>query len=246
MKNKLNIIASIEARMTSSRLPGKVLMTANGKPLLQIMIERVSKSRLINKLVVATTTNKDDDPIVELCNKLNIKSYRGSEPDVLNRVVKAHEMMKSDIIVELTGDCPLIDSDVIDKTITIFIDGQPDLDYSSSVQYPNRIIPDGMDVEVFKYKDLVEIEKKVLDKNSREHVSPYFFESGLYKTEFLKLPEKWVRSYFLRITLDTLEDYNLIKLVHETLSRKNQDYTLEDILNFFDNNKHLMMINKND
>ena len=198
--NDLTIVASIEVRMTSSRLPGKVLMDASGKSMLQIMIERVKRSQMIHDLVIATTTNTDDDPIIELCKKLDIKYFRGSEPDVLKRVLDAHGMMGSDIIVELTGDCPLMDPEVIDKTIKLFLDGQPSLDCAVSVQVPKRLIPDGMDVEVFRYRDLAEIEQQISDPYVREHVSPYFYQSGKYKWKSLELHEAWIRPYFLRIT----------------------------------------------
>jgi spore coat polysaccharide biosynthesis protein SpsF len=240
MNNYFRIVASIEARMTSSRLPGKVLMEASGKPMLEIMIERVKRSQMIHDLVIATTTNSDDDPIIELCNKMKVKYHRGSEPDVLKRVLDAHRMMGSDIIVELTGDCPLMDPKVIDKTIKLFLEGQPILDCAVSVQVPKRLIPDGMDVEVFRFRDLEEIEKKISDPYVREHVSPYFYQSGKYKFESLKLPEAWIRPYFLRITLDTIDDYKLIKTAHESLSAKNIDYNLEDILLFFDKHSELI------
>ena len=113
-KKNLKIVASIEARMTSSRLPGKVLMLADGKPLLQHMIERIQKSKLVDEIVVATTVNASDMPIVHLCEQLGIKAFRGSEDDVLQRVLDAQASVNSDVIVELTGDCPLIDPEVID------------------------------------------------------------------------------------------------------------------------------------
>ena len=124
MKEK-HIVASIEARMTSSRLPGKVLMDSiDGISMLEFMISRVKKSKLINKIIVATTINLSDQPIVDLCKKLKISYFRGSEEDVLSRVLNAHKKFKSDIIVELTGDCPLIDPIIIDKIILTYLNNQ--------------------------------------------------------------------------------------------------------------------------
>ena len=123
--NKRKIIASIEARMTSSRLPGKVLMPAFGEiSMLEFMIKRVQQSKLIDDIVIATTVNKADNPIVELCQNLNINFFRGSEEDVLLRVLNSHIKLKTDIIVELTGDCPLIDPVIIYQVMKVFLSGE--------------------------------------------------------------------------------------------------------------------------
>ena len=111
------IVASIEARMTSSRLPGKVLMEINGKPVLEILIDRLKRSKYINEIVIATSSNDADDRIEELGKELNVAVFRGSEDDVLGRVVGAVETLKGDIIVEITGDCPLMDPEVMDSVI---------------------------------------------------------------------------------------------------------------------------------
>ena len=121
-KNKTKIIASIEARMTSTRLPGKVLMPAfNDITMLEFMIKRVQLSHLIDDIVIATSTKTTDDPIIDLCEKLKINYFRGSEEDVLKRVLESHNKMNSDIIVELTGDCPLIDPKVIDEIVNHYL-----------------------------------------------------------------------------------------------------------------------------
>src|SRR5580700_7623664 len=109
------VVASIEARMTSTRLPGKVLMPCLGRPMLELMVERVKRSRYIDTIVVATTVNATDDPIVLLARQLGIQFYRGSEFDVVGRVTAAMQAAKADIIVQLTADCPLIDPDIIDQ-----------------------------------------------------------------------------------------------------------------------------------
>ena len=108
---------SIEARMTSTRLPGKTMRLINGKPALEIMVERVKKAKLANKIIIATTTNFEDDVIVDWCKKNNINYFRGSENNVYDRVLKAHQKFKTDIIVELTGDCILITGELIDYAI---------------------------------------------------------------------------------------------------------------------------------
>ena len=125
---KLKIVASIEARMSSTRLPGKVLMkTINGDSMLEFMLKRLKKSKYIHEIIIATTINKADDPIVDLCEGLKIKYYRGSESDVLIRVLNAHVLTESNVIVELTGDCPLIDVNLVDNIILKYLNN--DFDY---------------------------------------------------------------------------------------------------------------------
>lgn len=234
--------------MSSSRLPGKVLMEINGKPVLQILADRLSKSKYINETVVATTINPSDDKIEELCRKINLKCFRGSEEDVLGRVVGAAESAGADVIVEITGDCPLIDPEVVDYVAGEFLENYPELDFVTNIGYienQKREIPIGMDVRVFSYKELKHISLVTDDSEDREHVSLYFFRAGKdkYKLRNLEIPDKWKRGYNVRLTLDTKEDFEVIKLIYEELSNLNPDFSLEDILNFTDKNMHVTEIN---
>lgn len=231
MKKKINI--SIEARMTSSRLPGKVLKKVLGKPILELMIERVKRSFYYDELIIATTTNKDDDPIIELCNNLNVKYYRGSEPDVLKRVYSAHKEFGSDIVVELTGDCPIIDPKLIDLSILNYLHN--DYDYVSTSQ--EKTYPVGQDIQVFSFELLEFLNNNALTQSDREHVTPHIYNNPdtfkifnvpAKKSQFH--PEVWV-------TLDTQEDFNLIKKIFEELYPKNNTFDLDDILNFYFQNK---------
>ena len=126
-EHKEKIVATIEARMTSTRLPGKVLLPLAGKPALERLVERLKRSLYIDEIVVATTTNQTDEPIVELCESLGVKYFRGSELDVLKRVLGAAESVRADIIVEITGDCPLMDWRIVDRGIEEF--------YSQNILY---------------------------------------------------------------------------------------------------------------
>src|SRR2546422_5760271 len=119
------IVATIEARMTSKRLPGKVLKPAVGRPMLELMVERARRSRYLDEVVVATTTNDTDEPVVEMCKRGGIACFRGSEDDVLQRVVDAGRAHQADVSVLLTGDCPLIDPVVIDKVVCAFVEARP-------------------------------------------------------------------------------------------------------------------------
>ena len=234
--------------MGSSRLPGKVLMELDGKPALQILTERLSCSKYIDEIIIATTVNPGDDKIAEFGKENNIPVFRGSEEDVLGRVVGAVESVNGDIIVEITGDCPLMDPEVIDNVLDAYFDNYPDYDYVTNIGYVKghvREIPLGMDVRVFTYKDLKFISEITDDPEDREHVSLYFFRTGKdkYKLYNVSIPDKWKRDYNPRLCLDTKEDFEVLKIVYESLSKVKKDFNLEDILNFTDRNKEVVRIN---
>lgn len=234
--------------MSSSRLPGKVLLEIGGKPVLQILTERLSRSEYTDEIIIATTVNKADDKIEELCSKLGIFVYRGSEDDVLDRVVNAAEAAGGDVIIEITGDCPLMDPEVVDYAACEFLENYPEYDYVTNIGYVNnekREIPVGMDVRIFKFDELKKIRSITEDPEDREHVSLYFFRGGknIYKLKNLKTPAKWKRSYNPRLTLDTKEDFEVIKSIYENLSEVNPEFNLEEILNFLDQNRDIADLN---
>jgi len=234
--------------MTSSRLPGKVLKKISGKPVLQILIERLSKSEYIDEIIIAATDRPDDDPIGKLGKKLGIFTFRGSEDDVLGRVVGAVESVRGDVIVEITGDCPLIDPAVVDSVIGKYLSEDQKYDYVTNIGYVGdsiREIPIGMDVRVFSFQDLKKISETTSDPEDREHVSLFFFRTGKDKYKLLNIdtPEKWKREYNPRLCLDTKEDFELIKKIYETLSASNENFTLEDILNYLDKNREDLKVN---
>lgn len=234
--------------MNSNRLPGKVLKEINGKPVLQILIERLSKSKYIDEVIIATTDGSSDEKIEELGKRLKIHTFRGSEDDVLGRVVGAVESAGGDIIVEITGDCPLMDAEVVDHVIGEYLNNYPEYDYVTNIGYVEnsvREIPLGMDVRVFSFKDLKHISEITDDIEDREHVSLYFFRTGkgIYKLHNVNIPDKWKRDYNPRLCLDTAEDFEVIKTIYENLGKSNNDFNLEDILNFLDKNKYITEIN---
>lgn len=237
---KKRIVASIEARMTSSRLPGKVLLPAIGKvSMLEFMLNRVKQSILIDDIIVATTVNRTDDPIVELCTNLGIKSFRGSEDDVLSRVLNAHKTLNSDIIVELTGDCPLIDPDVIDQIIKEYLNNE--FDYVSNSHI--RSYPDGFDVQVFSFDVLEEVDRKANEQYDRENVSSYIYRSGNYNLGKI-VANKELFWPDLRVTLDDKGDYLLIKKIIEKLYKeKGYLFKAIDVINLIKDNIHLLELN---
>ena len=239
-KNK-KIVATIEARMTSSRLPGKVLLPLAGKPALERMIERLKRSKYLDKIMVATTINFTDDPIVELAKKLKVGYFRGSEYDVLARVLEAAESVKADIIVELTGDCPLVDPVLVDKGIEEFFDSGADYAANNiSASYPL-----GFDIQVFPVSVLKEVDSLTNDKIDRAHVSYYIYNHP----KRFKL-HNWVASrecYWpdLRVTLDEKEDYELLNTVFNKLLLINENFSVSDVINLCKNEPKLVEINKN-
>ena len=162
-------IAIIQARMTSTRLPGKVLADIAGKPALQHMLARVAKARRVDDIVVATTINASDDPIVALCDRLGVRHFRGDEQDVLGRYHAAASRAGANTVIRLTADCPMIDPQVIDEAIAAFETGSWDY-VSNTVQ---RTYPDGLDVEVFSYDALKQSMAEATHPALREHVTLY-------------------------------------------------------------------------
>lgn len=236
----MKIVCFIEARYRSTRLPGKVLKAILGKPMLARMVERLKRARTLDGIVIATTDQPYDDEIVELAGDLSVGVFRGSEEDVLARVLGAARFYQADVIVETTGDCPLHDPAIIDKVVADFRMGGADF-VSNTLNYST---PRGTDVRVFTTDALNEINQNSSDPADHEHVSLHFWEH----------PEKYrlrnVNTEFppevanLRLTVDTPEDFELVRLVYENLYPTNPDFTLSDILDLFERKPELPLINQ--
>ena len=235
------IIATIEARMASSRLPGKVLLPAAGKPLLQHMIERVQRSLYVQEVVLAMPVGKDNDPIADLAIEIDVPYYRGSEVDVLSRVVKAARSRHGDIIVQLTGDCPLLDPRLIDECVEKYLEMKWDYVANELV----RTYPIGFDVAVMSADLLAStLEEPDLDDVDREHVTTYIVERpekyslcNVNAAPHLDHPE-------LQVTLDTPNDYKVIQHVFNNFYFKNTDFNAEDVIGFLLNSPEIAEINK--
>lgn len=224
----MKIIATVEARMASSRLPGKILLPLCGKPSLERLVERARRSRYLADVVIATTINPADDTVGYWARECGISVFRGSEDDVLLRVLGAARHFNADILVELTGDCPLIDPAIIDQLIELYQSG--DYDYVSNVL--ERTYPRGLDTQVFSTAVLQEVERTTQDPADRENVSLYIYEhperfklGGIQAPAELHAPE-------LRICVDREEDYEVVKAVYEALYFKNQSFTSCDVVKF--------------
>ncbi|MXQ54255.1 cytidylyltransferase domain-containing protein [Shimazuella alba] len=223
----MKIVAIIQARMGSTRLPGKILKEVLGRPLLEYQIERVRKSRFIHQIVIATTNKESEQPIIDLCNRLSVAYHRGSEQDVLLRYWEAAMRYKATVVVRLTSDCPLIDPKIIDASITKYLSKINLYDYVSNTI--ERTFPRGLDVEVMSMKALDQANREARNIVHREHVTPYIY---LHPDKFtlgsVKNPLD-VSSY--RLTVDTKEDFQLIKrLIHYFSDKKIESVTFEDII----------------
>ncbi len=170
-------IAFIQARMGSIRLPNKVMKLVNGKPLIEYLLLRVAKAKLIDKVVVATSINSNNNPLVSFVNSLGFESYRGSEHDVLSRFYEAAKFHNASTLLRITADCPLVDPDLIDSLIEEYFNSGSD--YATNTLPPTY--PDGLDVEVFSFQSLERAYQEAVAPNEREHVTPYIRYSGKFK-----------------------------------------------------------------
>jgi len=241
MNTPPRIGAIIEARMRSTRLPGKVLLEAAGKPFLHHMIERVSRVREIDTIVIATTDDPSCDPIEALGEKIGTAVFRGSEDDVMARVLGAAKTEDIDVIVELTGDCPLIDPLIISDVINAFTSGAAD--YAANIFESGY--PLGMEAQVFPRRVLADAASRTDRPNDHEHVSLYIYQHP----ETYRIQKVGARENLLapeqRLTLDTPEDLKVISSVFEALYPSNPEFGLTDMLSFLANNPAIATHNQN-
>lgn len=210
-------VVIIQARMTSTRLPGKVLADLAGKPALQRMIERVRRAERPDAVVVATTDLPTDDPVASLCASLGVGVFRGSETDVLGRFRQAAEAFDADTVMRLTADCPLIDPGVMDELVDLFRGS--DCDYASNCN--RRTYPDGLDVEVFSIEALREADRMAEHPRLREHVTPYI--RGIFPDlpmgDFRRADLVFAADLaHIRWTVDRPDDLERVREIFETLS----------------------------
>ena len=235
------IIAIIQARMGSSRLPGKVMMNLCGKPVIWHVFSRVSESKLIDRVILATTTNKEDDGVEEFCKRSGIPVFRGDANNVLSRYYMCARQILDEgndieYIVRITADCPVIDPLIIDKVVQLALDEK--LDYASNV-HPISY-PDGLDVEVFTFSALSMAYQNAQLPSEKEHVTPYIIKTTSFKQGNVK---NSLDKSNLRWTLDHKEDYDLITIIYEDLYPHNPHFRMEDILMLFKKQPELAEIN---
>ncbi len=233
------VLAVLQVRVSSSRLPEKVLKPILGRPMLAHQLDRVRRSKKIDTLVVATSTNPEDDAIAELCAREGVACFRGSLDDVLDRFYRAATGHAPEHVVRLTGDCPLTDPGVIDETIAFFQEG--DYDYVSNCQ-PPYTFPDGLDVEVMRFSALSSAWQEAILPSEREHVVPFI----------KRRPERFRLGHYthkpslgyLRWTVDEPEDFEFVTKIYEALQPEGLDFSSADVLRVLAEHPEWLDINR--
>jgi spore coat polysaccharide biosynthesis protein SpsF len=205
-------VAIVQARMGSTRLPGKVLAPLAGEPMLRRVMTRVSRARCVDEALVATTVQPEDDELASLCADWNLPVWRGSEEDVLDRYHGAADLTAADAVVRITADCPFIDPDVIDRVVDAYTKVRPQVDYASNVN-PRRTYPRGLDVEVISRDALERAWREDDDLASREHVTPYIWRQPERFRLYNVLGGCDMSRY--RWTVDVPEDLLLAQVVYD-------------------------------
>lgn len=225
--------------MTSTRLPGKVLAQAEGRPMLDLLVERLRQVPELNEIVIATTTNESDDPVAALAQKLGVGIWRGSEDDVLQRVLDAATNYKADVIVELTGDCPLMDPAIVSRVVGSYREGG--VDYVSNIL--SRTYPIGMDVQVFSRDVLARVAATTANAEDHEHVSLFIYRNPqLFTLRNVAAPPEQHRPE-LRLTLDTPEDLSVIRALFAALHPGGSGFSLDQMLAWLDANPEVASLN---
>jgi spore coat polysaccharide biosynthesis protein SpsF len=222
----MKIVATIEARMTSSRLPGKVLLTASGIPMLQHLVNRLRAVPSLDGIVLATTINETDDALESFALKMGINCFRGSEEDVMSRVIGAAASVNADLVVEITGDCPIIDPKIIEQTIRMY-HANP-ADYVSNAHI--RSYPDGMDTQVFLLETLKHSASMTEDQLDHEHVTLHIRNHPeIFRHVHLVAPPElhWPE---LGLTLDEPADYELLKRIIQHFENTNPLFSCLDVI----------------
>lgn len=235
----MKVVVTIEARMSATRLPGKVLFPIVGLPALGFLISRLKQASMIDEIVVATTENSVDAPIEAWARTLGASVFRGSETDVMGRVLGAARSVKADVIVELTADNPLIDPKVIDHAVECFV--SQNIDYLSNVTH--RTYPLGMDTQVFSTRVLEDAYSRTQDPVHLEHVSLFIYRNpSIYRLSTFQASDECHRPD-LRLTMDTIEDYQVIVSCAEACTQLNPNFGLEELIRFCDRSPEITALN---
>jgi spore coat polysaccharide biosynthesis protein SpsF (cytidylyltransferase family) len=236
------IVCIIQARMGSTRLPGKVMMEINKMPMLKFQVERVLQAKMLDEVIVATSTLVEDNEIFELCKDEGIPCFRGSENDVLTRYYDCACKYEAEIVVRVTGDCPFVDPVVIDQSIELFLEAG--VDYEVNTAPPETSFwPDGSDVEVFSMEAFKRVHMEAMSPEDREHVTFFFWKNGPnreFSTIQLKNKENWSK---YRFTVDYPEDYEVVKRIENELRERQQFGHVEEIVNIIQSRQDIFDLN---
>ena len=252
---KQKVVAIIQGRMSSSRLPGKILADIAGQPMLQRVFIRTSRAATVNETIFATTTDTSDDPVEEYCDFSGIPFTRGSLYDVLDRYYQTAKQAKADVVVRITADCPVIDPILIDDVVNTLLDGEYDFVCNRLPPPWHRTYPIGLDVEACTFKVLAKAWKEAKEPQHREHAMPYFYE-GVELTRRSRTLETGISPRGFKIallhyitdfgdyrwTVDTPEDLEFMRQVYSRFDGRD-DFSWKDVLDLIHNEPQLMEIN---
>lgn len=243
ISSNTKIVVVVQARLGSTRLPGKILKKICGKSVLILQLERILAARTPFHLIVATTTESQDDPIVEICEDNDIECFRGHPTDLLDRHYRVALKSGAEAVVKIPSDCPLIDPAVIDKVLNFYLENQGTLDFVSNL-HP-ATFPDGNDVEIMPF-EILEIAQTEAKKDfEREHTTPFIWDNPKrFRIGNVVMDNGLNLSMTHRFTIDYLEDYEFIKAVYEALYEKNRYFSLYDILDLLERRPDIKKINE--
>jgi spore coat polysaccharide biosynthesis protein SpsF len=233
---QLKVDAIIQARMGSSRLPGKVLADIQGHPMLWHVVQRTRAAGTLDEVIIATTTEPADDVIVTFCDKHAVACFRGSEKDVLDRYYRVARWHESQAVVRITSDCPMIDPEIVDKTVRAFLEAQPD--YASNTLV--RSYPRGLDTEVMTFEALQRAWSEAVEPYQRAHVTAYIYENPR-KFRIVPVTGEVDHSDF-RWTVDTPEDLKFVRAVYSSLGEAR--FSWRDALSLMERQPQLAEINR--
>lgn len=231
------ILGVLQARLSSTRLPGKVLLPLLGRPMLFRQWERLQRCKKVDRWVLATSTDSSDDSLEAFCREHHLDCFRGDMQDVLDRFYQAALPLKPDHVLRVTGDCPLIDPEVVDQVAAFYLAGR--YDYASNTNPPT--FPDGLDVEIFRFESLQQARSEAKLASQREHVTPFLHQN----------PQRFKLGNFknardlsgLRWTVDTREDFIFIQQVYERLYAANPEFSTQDVLSLLETVPALKQVN---
>ena len=235
----MKVVAIIQARTGSTRLPGKVLMDIAGKPMLWHVIDRVKSGKTIDQIVVATTEKEENKAIIELARECGVETFAGSEEDVLDRYYQAARKFNADVIVRITSDCPLIDPTIVDKVVDYYKDNINKIDYVNTA--PS--FPEGVDTEVFSFNALETAWKGAKKRYEREHVCIYMHENpAIFRLATIENDKDMSH---IRFVVDRMEDLTAVREIFKYLYKKGRIFHTQDILNLLEEKTEIIEINKN-
>ena len=240
MEKTSKVVCIIQARMASSRLPGKVLENICGHPMLYWVVTRAAEAKLIDEIIVATTLDNSDDPISKWCLDHNINCFRGDGFDVLDRYYQTAKNFQADVVVRLTADCPLIDPDLIDEVVSVFFEKEVDFAANRLPPPYTRSYPIGLDIEVASFSVLEKAWHQASLPFEREHVMPYLYSvKDRFSTIILDAEKDYSDR---RWTVDTTEDLEFIRALFNKLNCR-LGFTWREVISILEENPELADIN---